>query len=41
MDIAEGHLKSLNYVKQNKPQILTANLGTGKGTIVLELIKIF
>ena len=41
MDLAEGHLSALNYLLNGKPQILTLNLGTGKGTSVLELIKIF
>ena len=41
MDLAEGHIKTLNYITNEKPQILTINLGTGKGTSVLELIKTF
>ena len=41
MDLAEGHLSALNYLLESKPQILTLNLGTGKGTSVLELIRIF
>ena len=41
MDLAEGHLSALNYLFNEKPQILTINLGTGKGTSVLELIKTF
>ena len=41
MDLAEGHVSALNYLLKGKPQILTLNLGTGKGTSVLELIKIF
>ena len=41
MDLAEGHLLALNYLINSKPQILTLNLGTGKGTSVLELIKVF
>ena len=41
MDIAEGHLEALNYLQKEKPQNLILNLGTGKGTSVLELIKIF
>lgn len=40
-DLAEGHLLALNYLLNNKPQILTLNLGTGKGTSVLEFIRIF
>ena len=41
MDLAEGHYLALNYLLNRKPQILTLNLGTGKGTSVLNLIKIF
>ena len=41
MDLAEGHLSALNYLMREKPQIITVNLGTGKGTSVLELIKVF
>ena len=41
MDLAEGHLSALNFLLNEKPQNLTINLGTGKGTSVLELIKIF
>ncbi len=41
MDLAEGHLSALNYLLNEKPQNLTLNLGTGKGTSVLELINIF
>ena len=41
MDLAEGHLLTLNHLSKEKPQMLTLNLGTGKGTSVLELIKNF
>ncbi len=41
MDLAEGHISALDYLKKEKPQILTLNLGTGRGTSVLELIRIF
>ncbi len=41
MDIAEGHIAALEFLNQNKPQILNLNLGTGVGTSVLELIKTF
>ena len=41
MDVAEGHFLTLNYLLNRKPQILTLNLGTGKGTSVLNLIEIF
>ena len=41
MDLAEGHLMTLNFLLQRKAQSLTINLGTGKGTSVLELINTF
>ncbi len=41
VDLAEAHLAALKYLLREKPQILTLNLGTGKGTSVLELIRIF
>ncbi len=41
VDLAEGHLLALDYLLKGKPQILTLNLGTGKGTSVLELIRTF
>ena len=41
MDLSEAHAAALLYVKENKPKISIFNIGTGKGTTVLELIKIF
>ncbi len=41
MDIASGHLKALKFLNENNPQIINLNLGTGKGTSVIELIKTF
>ncbi len=41
MDLAEGHLKALEFLINEKPQICNINLGTGIGTSVLELIKTF
>ena len=41
MDLAKGHLAALNFLLQEKPLIITLNLGTGIGTSVLELIRIF
>ena len=41
MDLAEGHIKALEYLENNEPQVLNINIGTGKGTSVLGLIKIF
>ncbi len=41
VDLAEGHLKTLEYLESNNAQILNLNLGTGIGTSVLDLIKSF
>ena len=43
MDLADGHLAALNYLKSfiSKSSYKEINLGTGKGTSVLELLKIF
>ena len=41
MDLAEGHVAALNYMKEKKSHFLILNLGTGKGTSILELIKNF
>tara|TARA_B100000242_G_scaffold294243_1_gene275705 strand:- start:3351 stop:4406 length:1056 start_codon:yes stop_codon:yes gene_type:complete len=41
MDLAEGHIASLNYLLINNPQINNFNLGTGLGTSVLSLINTF
>ena len=40
MDIAEA-FKGFNFLIDNNPLIINLNLGTGKGTSVLELIKTF
>ena len=41
MDLAEGHLKTLEYLMSNMPQIINLNLGNGVGISVLELINKF
>ncbi len=41
MDLAEGHLAALVNLIEGESKIVNFNLGTGKGTSVLELIKIF
>ena len=41
MDLAEAHIASLNYLKKNKSQNIAINIGTGKGSTVLEIIKKF
>ena len=39
-DLADAHVKSLSYLWQNKNSLI-CNLGTGKGSSVLEVIKTF
>jgi UDP-glucose 4-epimerase len=39
VDPASGHLSVLRYL--NQPGVLTVNLGTGKGSSVLEVIRTF
>tara|TARA_A100001388_G_scaffold272143_1_gene252013 strand:- start:422 stop:1489 length:1068 start_codon:yes stop_codon:yes gene_type:complete len=41
MDLAEGHIKALEFLKESEPNIYSMNLGTGKGTSVMDLINIF
>ena len=41
MDLAEGHIKMLDFLLKSEPQIVNLNLGTGIGTSVLELIKTY
>ena len=40
-DLAEGHIKVLDFLFKNQSQIINLNLGTGLGTSVLELIRTF
>ena len=35
------HICALNYLFDNKAEILNFNIGTGKGTSVLELVNTF
>lgn len=42
VDLAKGHLKALEYlIKADRTGFLPINLGTGKGTSVLELVNAF
>ena len=41
VDLAEGHIAALNYIKSFNSKFIVINLGTGKGTSVLELIRVF
>jgi len=40
VDLALGHVKAISWL-DNNTNVLTANLGTGKGVSVLELVKAF
>ena len=41
MDVAEGHVKALDFLSTRGNGISSLNLGSGKNTTVLELIKVF
>ena len=41
MDLADGHTNALEHLFSKDAQIINLNLGTGKGTSVLELINTF
>ena len=41
MDLAEGHVAALKYMKGKEAHFLTLNLGTGVETSILELINKF
>ena len=41
LDLADGHILALEYLLANKPRIINLNLGTGKGSSVLDLINCF
>ena len=41
MDLAEGHIRALEYILREKATFLNLNLGTGKGFSVFELIRTF
>ena len=40
MDLADGHVKALNIIK-NLSDVMTINLGTGRGYSVLDMVKAF
>jgi len=40
VDLAKGHVKALQAL-EDKPQVLTVNLGTGHGYSVLDMVKAF
>jgi UDP-glucose 4-epimerase len=40
-DLADGHVKALDFIFKNNNQLINLNIGTGKGHSVLDLIKTF
>ncbi|KAH8172171.1 GDP-mannose 4,6 dehydratase domain-containing protein [Sarocladium implicatum] len=41
VDLANGHLVALNYLRENKPGVKAWNLGSGRGSTVYEMVKAF
>jgi UDP-glucose 4-epimerase len=41
VDLARGHLVTLNYLREKKPGLRAWNLGSGRGSTVFEIIKAF
>ncbi len=41
MDLAEGHRDALSFLRSEEPQLLTLNLGTGRGYSVIDVITEF
>ncbi|TQS34687.1 hypothetical protein Golomagni_04919 [Golovinomyces magnicellulatus] len=41
LDLAEGHLSALKYLQEKKPGVRAWNLGSGRGSTVLEMINAF
>ena len=41
MDLADAHIKALDFLMNNNSQIISLNIGTGTGYSVLDLIKTF
>jgi UDP-glucose 4-epimerase len=39
MDLADGHLSAIKYIKKKEKGIFTFNLGTGNGFSVLDMVK--
>ncbi|KAF7860438.1 hypothetical protein EAF04_008564 [Stromatinia cepivora] len=41
VDLAKGHLAALNHLRNQQPGVRAWNLGSGRGSTVLEMIKAF
>ena len=41
MDLAEAHYKAILFLENNRNQLINLNIGTGKGSTVMELVNTF
>jgi len=41
VDLARGHLAALDYISERDAELITVNLGTGRGYSVLEMVRAF
>lgn len=41
LDLARGHLQALTYLREHQPGVKAWNLGSGRGSTVLEMVKAF
>ena len=41
LDLAQGHLAALDYLREKNPGVEAWNLGTGRGSTVFEIVKAF
>ena len=41
MDLADGHVKALEFLKKEPPTVHHINLGTGIGTSVMKIVNVF
>ena len=41
LDLANGHLAALNYLREKQPGVRAWNLGTGRGSTVFDMVKAF
>ena len=41
MDLADGHVKALEFLKKEPPTLHHINLGTGIGTSVMKIVNVF
>ena len=41
LDLAQGHLAALDYLRERQPGVEAWNLGTGRGSTVFDIVKAF